>query len=175
MSGLKQMIDARDEAFQTVLTELGLAVLFYADIERSLKLVLPFIRQPGSPHSSDPFADLWQLLKGKNTMGPLVEGLKSAVSIEDPEGFSRYLAQVVENRNELFHAFRTLPFGLLRDASECSEAAFYLADRRAYAEPFSRLLTELAARISLGFVNAERVGTAQHDTVSLEVKVFQAP
>ena len=157
------------------MTELGLTVLFYADIERSLKLVLPFIRQPGTPAAPAPYAELQELLRGKKTMGLLAERLKSSVEIDDPEGFSRYVAQVVEHRNEVIHAFRSLPFGLLRDASECSDATAYLKDRRAFAEPLGQLLRGVAVHIGGGLEKVERFGTSQSGDISLEVQVFQVP
>lgn len=123
----------------------GQSMILYQHLELMLKSLLPFIRTQHQSAQGDPFSEMKELLQSKNTMGLLIERLKTSMETTNPEEFGNYLKQVVDNRNELVHAFLRMEFGRLETEQARSQAFSYLKDRYEFAVPLLQMLRELLA------------------------------
>lgn len=123
----------------------GRNVLLYQHLEHLLKVLLPFVRTEDKSLGDDPFSEMKQLLESKRTMGLLIGRLKTSVQAANPEEFRGYLKQVVDNRNELVHAFVRLEFGCLDTEEARTQALSYLRARYDFATPLLTMLRELLA------------------------------
>lgn len=132
-----------EQAMANVFHAVGRSVVMYQVIERQLKVLLPNLGVEEADASINPFEEMKRLSESKTTMGPLFERFKNSVNSSHPEGFSAYLHQVVDNRNELIHKFTSLSFGKLATVEHCNEALLYLNDRQKYAQPLSEMINGL--------------------------------
>lgn len=113
---------------------MGRCLLIYQRIELQLKYLLPQAHHPNEI-PSDTFA--WRsLIDSKITLGPLMERLRDCVETSDPEGFTKYVSQLLEERNQFIHHFCRMPFGGLSSIEECDAALVHLDARIQSALPF---------------------------------------
>lgn len=139
---MSELSDNYEKTMAKVFQAIGRSVFMYQSIEIYLKVLLPNLVAEDSDSLKDPFEEMKKLLESKTTLGPLAEKLKKSVECSYPEGFSAYLEQVVENRNELVHKFKRLSFGKLSTVEDCNEASLYLKNRHEFAMPLFNMLRE---------------------------------
>jgi hypothetical protein len=114
----------------------AMCIAIYQRIETHLKLLLPHM-----PHThktlklQDPL-DWRTLLDSKTTLGPLVGAFKKQVESDDAEGFAKYLTDLVDDRNDLVHAFFSEGLGKASSADELEKAIAHVRRLLHTATPF---------------------------------------
>ncbi|GAA6614695.1 hypothetical protein [Scytonema sp. NUACC26] len=86
-----------------VLIKIGRNVLIFQQIEKGLKLLLPYIHPDGSKNGIDSFRSYKEANKSK-TLGNLINRFISCCEY-DPDYFVENLKKLVANRNKLIHQF----------------------------------------------------------------------
>jgi len=153
----------RENLHRLVYAEIGRLLLHYQHIELMLKMLLPHIKASEKLALESNTKDVGNLLDSKETMGILVEKLKSSIDASQPEKLSSYVAQVTANRNELVHKFTTLDFGSLASETKCEEAIAYLRRHHEFALPLRELLvTFLQSYIDTFDENADNLNGSNH-------------
>jgi hypothetical protein len=75
----------------------------YQEIEAYLKLLLPHMRRATQSAPSSQPLNWRELIDSKVTLGALVKQFSEKADAMDPDGFSRYLDLLVQQRNDLVH------------------------------------------------------------------------
>jgi hypothetical protein len=130
-----------------VMESIGRCLTVYQHIELQLKFLLPHIVGPNET-TGDTFEKWKSLLDSKTTLGPLVARLSESVQSSDPEGFGRYVSELVAHRNELIHHFCQLPFGRMTSLEQCDAALAHLSGRLEFALPLYQALKEMLEQFS---------------------------
>ena len=131
---------------------IGRCLTVYQKIELQLKYLLPHVVGPNQ-EADDTFAQWRSLLESKTTLGPLMARLSECAQSPDPEGFSRYISDLIAHRNELVHHFYQLPFGRLNNLDQCKAALTHLDGRLQFALPLYLGLGELMEQFVDALVN----------------------
>ena len=121
---------------------IGRCVMTYQRIETCLKVLLPHMIPPGTEPSDLP-VDTWRsLLDSKITLGPLVQQFRDSINSTNPDGFAKYLEQLVAQRNQLVHHFLTQPVGQVNSTADLDKAIEHVRWLMTFATPFERALLE---------------------------------
>jgi hypothetical protein len=123
-----------------VMEAIGHCLVIYQRIELQLKYLLPYTHHP-SETPPDTLAQWRSLIDSKTTLGPLMGRLSECVQSSDPDGFTKYVGQLVEERNQFIHHFCRMPFGRLNSIEQCDAALIDLDARIRFALPLHETLT----------------------------------
>ncbi len=132
-----------------LMESIGVCLAIYQRIEAYLKLLLPHIVPVGTRVGEQPTLHWRSLLDSKLTLGPLVQQFSDKISSENPDGFAKYLEELVVQRNDLIHHFFTKPIGQVNSDVDLEKAIDHVRRLKKFAAPFERALREVTSQFSV--------------------------
>lgn len=128
---------------------IGRCLCIYQRIETYLKLLLPHIVPVVPQVTEQPVLHWRSLLDSKATLGALVQQFRDRMNSGNPEGFAKYLEELVNQRNDLIHHFFVQPVGQVKTDADLEKAIDHIRGLMKFATPFERALREITSQFAV--------------------------
>jgi hypothetical protein len=125
-----------------LMLELGKATYTFQAIEIRIKLLLPFLLDPGGDGISiKDDSGNWRIyLDSKEMLGNLVKLFNARIKCDPPDFFETRFRTVVQCRNDVIHHFALQEFSSCATEEDQNRAISYIKERRAAALPLLKFL-----------------------------------